>query len=163
LVNRPMSDEERSALASRRVLAGPNFEWLLIFSGLTAVLGVFVDRLVGGRGSIGVGDLNLPPQVGGFLQDHLDAWGRLYFAVALLFGAAYYFLYRGTATDELPADRQWKALFANMELGALLVVAALIAPLFAGGELRQAFLELTHFVRPEASAGPPPAEGTMVF
>jgi hypothetical protein len=128
LVNRRLSEEERSVIASRRALAGPNFEWLLVFSGLTAVLSVFVDRLVGGRGSVGVSGLNLPPQVGGFLRDHLDAWGSVYFAVVLLFGAAYYLLHRGTAADELPTDRGWKALFANLELGALFVVSALIAP-----------------------------------
>jgi hypothetical protein len=163
LVNRPMSEEERVVLVSRRALAGPNFEWLLTFSGLTAVLSVFVGGLVGGRGSIGVGGLNLPPQVGGFLRDHLDAWGSLYFAVVLLFGAAYYYRCRGTAADELPKGRGGKALIANTELGALLLVAALIAPLFAGSELRRSFLDLIRLVRPEASAGPRPTEGAMAF
>jgi hypothetical protein len=163
LVNRRMSEEERSVIASRRAIARPNFEWLLIFSGLAAVLSAFVDRLVGWRGSIGVSDLNLPPQVGVFLRDHLDAWGSVYFTVVLLFGAAYYFRYRGTAVGELPTGRGWKALFANVELGAVLVVTALIAPLFAGSELRQSFLELMRPVRPDASAGARPAEGTMAF
>ena len=38
-----------------------------------------------------------------FLQSHFDAWGSVYFASVMLFGTAYYFLYRGTAMDELPA------------------------------------------------------------
>jgi hypothetical protein len=42
----------------------------------------------------------------------------------------------------------------------LLLVAALIAPLFAGSELRQAFLDLMRLVSPETSAGPKQSEGT---
>jgi hypothetical protein len=163
LVNRRMADEERAALASRRAIAGPNFEWLLIFSGLTAVLSVFVGPLVGWRGSIGVSDPGLPPHLAAFLRDHLDAWGSVYFAVVLLFGAAYYFRYRGTAMDELPAGRGRKAFIANMEVGALLLVAALIAPLFAGRDMREAFLALMHLVRPEASVRPGPSPTMAVF
>jgi len=158
-----MADEERAALVARRAIAGPNFEWLLIFSSLAAVLSVFVGPLAGWRGSIGVSDLNLPPHVTTFLRDHLDTWGSVYFAVVLLFGAAYYFRYRGTAVDELPTDQGWKAFIANMEVGALLLVAALIAPLFAGRELRQAFLDLMHLVSPGAPAGPRQSEGTTAF
>jgi hypothetical protein len=154
LVNRRVADEERAALASRRAIAGPNFEWLLIFSGLAAVLSVFVGPLAGGRGSIGVSDLNLPPHVAAFLRDHLDTWGSVYFAVVLLFGAAYYFRYRGTAVGEMPTNQGRKPFIANMEVGALLLVAALIAPLFAGSELRQAFLDLMRRVSPGAAAGP---------
>jgi hypothetical protein len=163
LVNRRMADEERAALASRRAIAGPNFEWLLIFSGLAAVLSVFVGPLVGGPGSIGVSDLNLPPHVSNFLRDHLDTWGSVYFAVVLLFGAAYYFRYRGTTVGELPTGRGCKARIANVEVGALLLVAALIAPLFAGRELRQAFLGLMRLVSPGASAGPRQSEGAAAF
>jgi hypothetical protein len=65
LVNRPMTDNERSTLAARQPLAGPNFEWLLAFLGLTWGLGLLFR-----------------PQLGG--------WGNLDLAVVLLFGAAYY-------------------------------------------------------------------------
>ena len=163
LVNRRMADEERAALASRRAIAGPNFEWLLIFSGLAAVLSVFVGPLVGGRGSIGVSTLDLPPHLAAYLRDHLDAWGSVYFAVVLLFGAAYYCRYRGTTMAELPTGRGWKACIANVDVGALLLVAALIAPLFAGTELRQAFLDLMQPVSPGASAGPRLSEGATTF
>jgi hypothetical protein len=87
----------------------------------------------------------------------------VHFAVVLLFGAAYSFRYRGTAADELPTDRGWKALLANMEVGALLLVAALIAPLFAGRELRQAFVDLVQPIGPGASAGPRQLEGATTF
>src|SRR4029077_12262755 len=70
---------------------------------------------------------------------------------------------RGTAVGELPTVQGWKALIANMEVGALLLVAALIAPLFVGRELRQAFLDLMHLVNPGASAGPRQSEGTTAF
>jgi hypothetical protein len=40
LVNRPMSERERAAVESRRAIAGPNFEWLLIFLGLTWLLSI---------------------------------------------------------------------------------------------------------------------------
>jgi hypothetical protein len=142
LVNRKMSEEERSAIASRSAIAGPNFEWLLIFSGLVAVLSVFVDRLVGWRGSIGAGDWNVPPQLSGYLRDHFDAWGSMYFAIVLLFGAIYYFRYRGRAIHELPIEPGRRAQFANVEWPGLFLVAALIAPLFAA---------------------PRPADGIMMF
>jgi hypothetical protein len=163
LVNRRMADEERAALAARRAIAGPNFEWLLVFSGLTAVLGVFVGPLLGWRGSIGVSDLDLPPRLAAFLRDHLDAWGSVYLAIVLLFGAAYYFRFRGTAMDEQPTGRGWRAFIANMQVGTLLLMAALVAPLFAGRDLREAWLALMHLVRPEASAGPGQPATMTVF
>lgn len=163
LVNRRMSDEERSIVASRRAIAGPNFEWLLIFSGLAALLSVFVGGLVGWRGSIGVSALSLPPPVSLFLQNHFDAWGSIYFAIVILFGAAYYFLYRGTAVDELPKKRGRLALLANVELGAVCLVAALIAPLLAARELRQSILSLMGLAIPGESARPQQPEGMMQF
>jgi hypothetical protein len=64
LVNREMPERERAALATRRALAGPGFEWLLVFLGLTWALGLLFRDLLGG-------------------------WGDAAFAVVMLAGAGY--------------------------------------------------------------------------
>lgn len=64
LVNRRMSDEERVIVASRRALAGPNFEWLLVYIGLAWIADLFLRSQMGG-------------------------WGPWYLTVVLLFGAGY--------------------------------------------------------------------------
>jgi hypothetical protein len=112
LVNRRMSDTERSTAASRRAIAGPNFEWLLIYSGLVSVLCLYAGALTG--------------------------W-PVYFGVVILFAAVYYFRYRKSPVDELPSNRRWLPNVMNVEWGAVGVVAALTAPLFAG---REAILSL---------------------
>ncbi len=163
LVNRRMSDNERAIVASRRAMAGPNFEWLLIFSGLAAFLSVFAGVLFGGRGSIGVGDLNLSPQVSLFLRNHLDSWSSIYFSIVLLFGAAYYFLYRGTTADELPAKRKWTGILANVEWGAVCLVAALIALLFAERDISQSVRDLLGRALPERIVRSLLPEGILQF
>jgi hypothetical protein len=65
LVNREISEAERSASASPRATAGPSFERTLVFLGLTWGLGLLLRR-------------------------HLGGWGNLDLAVVLLFGAAYH-------------------------------------------------------------------------
>lgn len=70
LVNRRMSPRERARVAFRRFIAGPNFEWLLVYLGLTTFLGYF-------------------------LRPGLHGWGSIYLAVALAMGALYYFKNRG--------------------------------------------------------------------
>jgi hypothetical protein len=148
LVNRRMSDQERAIAESRRALAGPNFEWLLVFPSLAASLSVFGANQLGGRGSIGVSALSLAPRVSLFLRNHLDAWGSIYFGVVILFGAVYYFLYRGTAVDELPEKKKWIIVLTNVELGAVCLVAALVTLLFAEREVLHSIRDLLGLVLP---------------
>ncbi len=77
LVNRRLSDQELALVRSRRSIAGPNGEWLFVYLGLIAVLGVL---MMGGAGR----------------------WGLLYLAVLIGFGVAYYLL-RGRAYANEPA------------------------------------------------------------
>jgi hypothetical protein len=71
LVNRRMSDQERAIVASRREVEGPNFEWLLIFLGLTVFVAYFFRFRLNGW------------------------WGTLEFALVLATGMAYYLKSRG--------------------------------------------------------------------
>src|SRR5581483_1272296 len=70
LVNRRMSADERAVLAARRAVAGPNFEWLLIFTGLAASLSLFTRAVTGG------------------------IWGSFAYLTLLIFAAAYYLSHR---------------------------------------------------------------------
>lgn len=75
LVNRATPREERERLASRRGIAGPNLEWLLVYLGLAGLLGWFMSEDLGG-------------------------WGNLDFGVVMLFGVAYFSRNRRTPTTE---------------------------------------------------------------
>lgn len=105
LVNRPMGDRERAIVASRRVLAGPNFEWLLVFLGLTGLAGVFLRYQMGG-------------------------WGGYYVSIVVAFGVLYYFLNRGTSAAESGQSVRWSQALANVEWGAVALAAAIVAGLF---------------------------------
>jgi hypothetical protein len=72
LVNRPMSEGERTAVAARRSLEGPNFEWILVYFGLTSFAYLF-------------------------LANRLHGWAEIYFSVVIALGAAYYFAHRGAS------------------------------------------------------------------
>jgi hypothetical protein len=50
LVNRPMSSRERELVARRTSSAGPNFEWLLVFCGLTAFIAPYFRGWTASRG-----------------------------------------------------------------------------------------------------------------
>ncbi len=124
LVNRPMAERERAIVASRRSVAGPNFEWLLIFLGLTWLLST-VFRLE-------VPWLIRFPQT---LADHFAHWKYLewssyFFAVVCSFAAAYYFVYRKRPIDsgETVANRPQPAF--SIEWVGLLLTAALVVGLF---------------------------------
>ncbi len=119
LVNRKMSDQERSTVASRRAISGPNFEWLLVFLGLTWLLSLFLRYQMGG-------------------------WGSVYFSGMILFGVAYYFINRGTAAVEAPHKTRWAEVAANVEWGAVCLAVALVVGLFISGRefLRYAMLYL---------------------
>jgi hypothetical protein len=106
LVNREMDSDERAKLASRPSIAGPNFEWLLVYLGLSWYLGLFLRSQMGG-------------------------WGNLYFSVVILIGAAYYLLSRRAVLKESSiSPREGRA---GIEWGTVLLAAALIAGLFLPG------------------------------
>jgi hypothetical protein len=65
LVNRKMTDGERAVVAERRSLEGPNFEWILVYFGLTSFAYLF-------------------------LANRLHGWGEIYFSVVIALGAVYY-------------------------------------------------------------------------
>ncbi len=69
LVNRRMSERERAIVASQRAVAGPNFEWLLVFLGLAVFVGYFFRFRLGG-------------------------WGNTEFGIVLVTGVLYYFVSR---------------------------------------------------------------------
>ena len=105
LVNRPMSEREQEAVRSQKALAGPSFEWLLVYSGLAAYLHVFLQS-----------------------QFRPPLWGHLYFAVALLFGGCYYQLqrYRSvTSAEDANRDSRFQ-----LDWGAAILVVAFIGGLF---------------------------------
>jgi hypothetical protein len=104
LVNRRMSDAERAVVASRRAIAGPNFEWLLVYFGLASYLSLFLGY-------------------------RMDRWGGIYFSVVILFGAAYYLLNRGTPVEDLPRETQWGEAKGKIEWVAVLLAVALIVGL----------------------------------
>lgn len=105
LVNREMSDKERAAVAARRSIAGPNFEWLLVYSGLAWLAALFVREGMGG-------------------------WGNLYFTVVLLFGVGYYFLNRGPTPDVTSQSPEQSSNGISIDWPAVGVSAALIAGLY---------------------------------
>jgi hypothetical protein len=106
LVNREMSEDERSALAARPAIAGPNFEWFLVFLGLTWGLSLLFRRNLGG-------------------------WGNLYFAVIQLFGAAYYLRTRRLARPA--ADGSEAVVGARIGWVAAPLAAGLTTGLFVSG------------------------------
>jgi hypothetical protein len=108
LVNREMADRERAMLASRRSIAGPNFEWLLVYFGLSWLLSLFLRPALGG-------------------------WGSLYFSVVILFGAAYYLRNRRTVVNGSGADPREAEAGSRIEWGTVCLTLALIAGLFLPG------------------------------
>lgn len=163
LVNRRMSDKERSIIAARRAVAGPNFEWLLIFCMLASLLSVFVDELAGGRGSVGIGEFSVPLRVAAFLQQHFNAWGTIYFATAMLFAAAYYVTYRHSTADGAREERARMGLLSHMDWGAVCLVAAFIVPVLADLRLRQSIFSLLHLAVPDDTQEPEMSDGMIQF
>ena len=80
LANGRMSDEERAIVRSRRTIAGPNLEWLIVYLGLTALFCAIL--LTGGL------------------------WGRIYLVVGLVFGIAYYLIQRNASAAEPAAPTE---------------------------------------------------------
>jgi hypothetical protein len=90
LVNRRMSERERAIVASQRAVAGPNFEWLLVFLGLTVFVGYLFSFRLGTWNNV-----EFTFTVAGHLFNfRLGDWGCVEFAVVLATGTLYYFANR---------------------------------------------------------------------
>jgi hypothetical protein len=123
LVNRPMSEAERAAVASRRSIAGPNFEWLLTFLGLAWLLSITFRHAVPWH-------LPFPAALAERVhRDHLE-WSSFFFAVVCAFGAAYYFANRSTPIAGRANRRGLVGFLMNIEPFGLLLTVVLIAGLF---------------------------------
>lgn len=96
LVNREMGGRERAELASRRSIAGPNLEWLFVYSGLACLLFYLMGSQFGG-------------------------WGRVYLGVVLATGIAYVLINRRSVADGEPPvgdDRlEWLGLSYGLLMG----------------------------------------------
>lgn len=113
LVNRPTSADEQASLMTRRSLQGPNFEWLLVYTGLAFLGGWFYRPLLGVR------------------EDDPAGWGPWYVIAALGFGLFYYLWNRRTPASETAGVERPAALrgwgSAANPLAAVFVVGATIA------------------------------------
>ncbi len=123
LVNRPMSEVERAIVASRRAVAGPNFEWLLIFLGLAWLLSIIFRIAV-------PWSIPLSGRLAEWLHRDRLEWSSFFFAVVFALGAAYYFDQRPRPIDAPPKHTGFLGVLQSIEWGALLLTAALIAGLF---------------------------------
>ena len=74
LVNRRMSSKELAIVDSRPTLAGPNFEWFVLFCGLSTYLGTFLNA-------------------------QTEGWSRFYLTCVIIFGGAYYLLNRQRSVE----------------------------------------------------------------
>lgn len=129
LVNRPMGDEERRALAARRSTAGPNFEWLIVFSGLAVILCLFIRPQMGLwtlRGDSVAPIKRLPGQ-----ETISFGLGNVYFTLLLVFAAVYYMANRKVPLGAA-AKPSWAGRLGGFEPVALGFVAASIAFLYRG-------------------------------
>ncbi len=119
LVNRPMGEIERAKFESRTAISGPNFEWLLVFSGLT----VFLAQV---------------------FQFYAGAWNQLYFfaswsilcyAAVLAFAAAYYVRYRQSSADDALRMVEPISRGVNDYVAALFAVAFIVGLFLDAREL----------------------------
>ena len=94
LVNRPMSEKERALVATRQAVAGPNFEWFLIFCGLMSFFTVFLRAITAN-------------------------WGTYYLTLLYVFAAGYYLLFRRTPQDGRRG--YWIISLAAVPLAALFI------------------------------------------
>jgi hypothetical protein len=123
LVNRPMSDTQRALVAARRSMAGPNFEWLLIYLGLAWLLSITFRIAVPWKLPLSARFVELTH------RDYLE-WPALFFAVICAFGAAYYFANRSTPIDGHGGRGGFLRFLVNIEPFGLLLTVALIVGLF---------------------------------
>jgi hypothetical protein len=122
VVNRPMADKERAVVASRRATAGPNFEWLMIFLGLTWLLSTVFRLEVPWQ-------LPLPGWLAVWIRPQVE-WSAIFFAIVCAWGAAYYIVYRQRVTDEPMQSSRSSLAWDSNDLVALFLTSALIVGLF---------------------------------
>jgi hypothetical protein len=122
LVNRPMSDQERAVVASRRATAGPNFEWLLIFLGLTWLLSTVFRFQVPWQ-------LPLPGWLAVGTRADVE-WSAIFCAVVCAWAAAYYIIYRPRVTDRPTQSGRSSLGWDSTDLVALFLTTTLIVGLF---------------------------------
>jgi hypothetical protein len=98
LVNRRMSDDEMSTVAKRRSLAGPNFEWLVVFGGLASYLGMF-------------------------LQSQTEGWSTYCLAILEIFAVIYYLANRRNSlnSSDLSPRSLWTEVCTKPEWGAVAI------------------------------------------
>ena len=127
LVNRRMSEKERAIVAARRSVAGPNFEWLLVFLGLTWFLSITFRLEVHWA-------LTLPKRIADLMERHhlvtSFEWTAIWFAAICAFAAAYYFAYRSRPIDAAPRRRSFWDVLTSIEWMGLLLTVVFIAGLF---------------------------------
>ncbi len=124
LFNRPMSEPERAVVAKRRSLAGPNFEWLLIFLGLTWLLSTVFRLEVPWL-------IRFPKAVAdAFPHWKYLEWSSFYFAVVCLFAATYYFMYRKRPIDAGDGKANDPPQLFSIEWIGLLLTTAFVVGLF---------------------------------
>jgi hypothetical protein len=136
LVNRRMSNKERAIVAARRSVAGPNFEWLLVFLGLTCFLSITFRFEVPWR-------LSIPEPLADWMRRHKYVtsleWTAIWFAAICAFAAAYYFAFRSTPMDAAPRRRTFWDTLTSIEWVGFLLAGVLIAGLFVPMEHYGAF------------------------
>ena len=112
LVNRKMSDQEMVAIASRRSLQSPNIEWLIVFSGLVAYLGLFLDA-------------------------QTDGWSRYSLCAFEIFGVLYYLTNRQKSLGPTLSAAQLakRTIGTQSEWGTVAIAAANTIVLFLPKEL----------------------------
>jgi hypothetical protein len=125
LVNRRMSDQERSVVASQRAIQVPKFEWLLVFLALTYYAYIAPLAVTVTRGQMGG---QLPVRFAKLAAILPGQWATLYFVVVLLFGGVYYFVSRPLATDALA--KRGRALSWLDSVIAVLLTLLLTGSLF---------------------------------
>ncbi|HET6323147.1 MAG TPA: hypothetical protein VFG04_00495 [Planctomycetaceae bacterium] len=123
LVNRPMSEGERAIVASRRSVSGPNFEWLLIFLGLTWLMGITFR--------IEVPWIQyLPDSLPEMIRRYYLEYSSVYMAVICGFAAGYYFCNRKTPISDAPQPGSLSGAVKGIEPFGLLLTLVLIVGLF---------------------------------
>ena len=117
LVNRRMSEQERSVLAEQQAISGPNFEWWLIFCGLAAYLSTFLRGVTQG-------------------------WSNHYLTVLYLWAAFYYLAFRKSPGD----GRQGAGLIGYMAvvLSVVLVFDNYLPVLIQNRNLQKDLLDVFH-------------------
>ena len=112
LVNRPMGPRESAVLSSERSIAGPSFEWLLVYLTLVSLTAMVVRY--------------------SFRQ-----WGSAVFSLIIFLGLMYYVMNRGVAVDDVP-PRSMRERLANLRKNiewAAVAMGVLLVGALIGGDV----------------------------